>query len=93
VRHDVVDHRRRRESPCRRARHTQRVAGEVRRPSPAPAGAIAPARRTRSPPVQLCLSRRRAPHRGRAMHGRLRGQRRLRQAKARHGAPGGLIRS
>ena len=60
VRHDMVDHRRRLDPLCRRAPYAQRVASEIPPPRPAPAGAIAPARCARTPPLQLRLDRRRA---------------------------------
>ena len=60
-------------------------------PGPAPAGTVAPARRARALPVQLALHRRRALRPRRTVHGRLRGQRRLRNTKPAAAMPGGLI--
>jgi hypothetical protein len=89
VRHEVVDHRRGLETASLLARHTQRVAGEVRGPGPAPTGTVASPCRARPLAVQRPLHLRRAAHPRRTVHGRLRRQRRLHKAKPAAAVPGG----
>ena len=91
VGHHVVDHRRRLEAVLSPAGDAQRVACQVCSPRPPPAGAVASARRARPLPIQVALDLRRAPHPRWTVHGRLRGQRRLRTTKPAAAMPGGLI--
>ena len=91
VRHDVVDHRRRHERAPPPG--TARTAGarQVRSPRPAPAGAIAPARRARTLPVQLRFTAAALFAPGGRCTGGFEGNGGSAQAKPAAAMPGGLI--
>jgi hypothetical protein len=88
----VVDHGRRHEPPCRRARHAQGVTRQEGGASSSPARPVAPARRARALPVQRALDLHRAPEPRRTMHGRLARHGNSHKAKPAAAMPGGLLR-